>query len=100
VKQRQLEEDEQGASGDEIPRQNTGVGHPAADQKRRGAREEHERRRAEMRHPSREEHPGRRPAGRHTGIDPHVVDGHQYHYGTAQDVDRLNAGTARKLGGR
>ncbi len=55
-----------------------------------GQKDKH--RRAEVRDPAGEEDPGRRAAGGQTGIDPHVVDGHQDHDRATDEVDRRDAG--------
>src|SRR4051794_3845315 len=43
-----------------------------------------------MRDPASEKDAGRWAAGGHTGKDPHVIDGHQDHHGSANQIDGLD----------
>ena len=51
------------------------------------AAQEDECRSAEVRDPAGEKDAGGRAAGGHTGKDPHVINGHQDHHGSANQID-------------
>jgi hypothetical protein len=90
--ERELEEDEPETARDE-PAREAGVLAAVEEGARPG--QEHERGRAEVRHPAREEDARRRAAGGHRGEHAHVVERHQDHHRPAHEVDRGETRAAR-----
>src|SRR5207248_8935881 len=91
---RELEHDEEQTPRREIARKPLGISELVPVKKGRGAGQENERRRTEVRHPPREKHSRRWTAGRYAGIHTDVIDRHQHHDEPAHHINPRDASRA------
>ena len=89
----ELQQHQHEAAGGEVPRQLGPIAKALAEQVRGRPGKERERGRDEVGDPASEENAGVRPASGDSGVDAHVIDGHEDHRHAARYVDRVDAPT-------